>query len=95
METPLHETEIYFIRNSIEKMSIYNQLGVLRILKKNNLDNNLNENQYGIHVNLSGLSTAVLNELLLYINYIHTQEKNLQIDEQQKETIKNTFFSKI
>jgi hypothetical protein len=45
--------ELNYIRETIENMSKFYQIEVLRILKKHNEDVTLNENKYGIHINLS------------------------------------------
>ena len=54
----------------------------------------INENKNGIHLNLSDFSDAILDELLVYINYVTTQEKELNNIEKQKESYKNTYFLK-
>jgi hypothetical protein len=81
------------IREQIENMSKFNQIEILRILTKSK-DVIINENKYGIHINLSELSAEVLNELLVYIKYVNTQEVYLNNVEQEKEKYKNTFFIK-
>ena len=86
-------TQLNNIREQIENMSKFNQIEVLRILTKNK-DVMINENKYGIHINLSELNNDVLNELLVYIKYVNTQELYLNNAEQEKEKYKNTFFLK-
>ena len=86
-------SEINYIRDSIENMNKFNQVEVLRILNKNS-EVTINENKYGIHINLSELSKEILDELNVYINYVKTQEITLKSIEQQKEDYKNTYFSK-
>lgn len=81
------------IREQIENMSKFNQIEVLRILTKFK-DVIINENKYGIHINLSELENDVLHELLMYIKYVNTQEIYLNNIEQEKEKYKNTFFIK-
>jgi hypothetical protein len=81
------------IRESIESMPKFNQVEVLRILSKNS-DITLNENKYGTHINLTDLSTDTLENLKIYINYVTTQEMNLNKLEKQKEDYKNNFFFK-
>ena len=61
------------IREQIENMSKFNQIEILRILTKSK-EVIINENKYGIHINLSELSAEVLNELLVYIKYVIAQE---------------------
>jgi hypothetical protein len=86
-------SELNYIRDSIENMNKFNQIEVLRILH-NNKNVTLNENKYGVHINLSELYQEILDELVTYINYVNTQEITLNNIEQQKEDYKNTYFSK-
>ncbi len=80
------------IRDLIHEMNKYNQIEVLRIMKK--YDNiTLNENRYGIHINLTDLNEEQINELTLYINYVSMQETTLNYGEQQKNIFKNEMFS--
>lgn len=79
------------IREIIENMSKFNQIEVLRIIIKHT-DVRINENKYGIHINLSDVKDEILDELLVYINYITKQEIELNNVEKQKESYKNTFF---
>jgi hypothetical protein len=64
----------------------------LRILHKNNIT--LNENRYGVHINLSELKKEIIDELQIYINYVNTQEITLHNVEKQKETFKSIYFTK-
>jgi len=84
-------SELNYIRESIENMNKFNQVEVLRILNKHS-EVTINENKYGIHINLSELSKEILDELNVYINYVKTQEITLNSIEQQKEDYKNTYF---
>jgi len=86
-------SELNYIRDAIENMNKFNQVEVLRILHKHN-DIILNENKYGIHINLSELRKDVLDELQIYMNYVKTQEVNLNKDEKEKENYKNIYFAK-
>jgi hypothetical protein len=86
-------SELNYIRETIENMNKFNQVEVLRIFKKNN-NVMLNENKYGIHINLSELKKETLDELNVYIKYVNAQEITLNAIEQQKEDYKNTYFSK-
>ena len=85
--------QLNYIREQIENMSKFNQIEVLRILTKNK-DVIINENKYGIHINLSELTNEILNEMLVYIKYVTTQEIFLNNVEQEKEKYKNTYFLK-
>lgn len=87
------DESLILIRNTIERMNKFNQIEVLRILNKDP-DITLNENKYGVHVNLTEIKEEIINELECYINYVNTQEKNLNTIEKQKEDYRNTYFSK-
>ena len=86
-------SELNYIRDSIENMNKFNQIEVLRILN-NHKDVTINENKYGIHINLSDLKKELLDELNVYIKYVNTQEVTLHQVEKEKETYKNTYFTK-
>ena len=81
------------IREAIENMSKFNQIEVLRILTGNK-DVIINENKYGIHINLSELRPQIIDDLLVYINYVTTQEIELNNIEKQKQDYKNNYFLK-
>ena len=84
--------ELTQLRDYIEKMTKFNQIEVLRILN-NHDDVTINENRYGIHVNLTELNPEVVTKLISFVNYVNTQEKVLNQDEKEKEEIKNNYFS--
>ena len=86
-------SELNYIRDSIENMNKFNQVEVLRLLNKHK-DVTINENKYGIHINLSDLKKDLLDELINYINYVNTQEVALHQVEKEKEDYKNTYFTK-
>ena len=86
-------SELNIIREKIETMPKFNQVEILRILSKNN-SVILNENKYGIHINLTELHTDIIDKLKDYINYVNTQELNLNKIEKQKEEFKNIYFTK-
>lgn len=85
--------KLNYIREQIENMSKFNQIEILRILTKTK-NVITNENKYGIHINLSELDDSVLDELMIYIKYVNTQEIYLNNIEMEKEKYKNTFFLK-
>ncbi len=81
------------IRESIENMSKFNQIEILRILT-NHKEVIINENKYGIHINLSELSSNIIRDLLVYTNYVNAQEIELNNIEKQKQDYKNNYFLK-
>jgi hypothetical protein len=86
-------SELDYIRETIESMNKFNQIEVLRIMNKHD-DVTLNENKYGVHINLSELQTEIIEELNTYIKYVNTQEISLHQVEKQKESYKNIYFTK-
>ena len=80
------------MRDVIERMSKFNQIEVLRILSK--YKEIINENKYGINVNLSELSDEILREISMYIQYVNTQEIVLSETELEKESYKTIYFVK-
>ena len=86
-------SELNYVRDAIEKMNKFNQIEILRILN-NHKTVTLNENKYGVHVNLSELSKEIVNDLSIYIEYVNTQEVDLNKAEQQKDDFKSIYFTK-
>jgi hypothetical protein len=87
-------SELNQIREKIETMSKFNQIEILRILHSYNSDVTLNENKYGVHINLSEVKPEIIEKLKKYISYVNTQEITLNQVEKQKENFKNTYFAK-
>lgn len=85
--------ELNIIREKIESMPKFNQIEVLRILSKDNKIT-LNENKYGVLVNMTDFEDEVIEKLKSYISYVNTQESNLNEVEAQKENFKNIYFVK-
>ena len=92
-ENDYETTALNIMRETIEEMSKFNQIEILRIihLYKKSV---INENKYGIHINLTELPTNILDKLAIYIDYVKTQELELRQAEKQKEDYKNNYFIK-
>jgi len=86
--------ELIFLRDTIEHMSKFNQIEILRILKQHDESVTFNENKYGIHINLTDLKKEIIEDLKTYIKYVNAQEENLNEIEKQKESFKNIYFTK-
>jgi len=86
-------SELNYIQETIEHMNKFNQIEVLRLLTRHK-EVFLNENKYGIHINLSELKIDIINELYAFIKYVSTQELALNSIEKQKDDYRNTYFSK-
>jgi hypothetical protein len=88
------------IQKKIEKLQKIHQIEILRILHnysiKNKISNNdlLNENNYGVFVNLTEIPSNIIKELENYIKYVDTQENHLDLIENQKEKYKTKYFAK-
>jgi hypothetical protein len=87
----LDVSKLNHLRETIENLSKFNQIEILRILTKHP-QVTINENKYGIHINLSELEQSIIDELIVYIQYINTQEIELNNIEKQKEEYKTIFF---
>ena len=83
--------ELREIKESIELMSKYHQIEVLRILHtRQNI--HINENQNGTFVNLSSLSQSDIEVLKEYSEYVKDQQKTIAIIESKKQFIQNKYF---
>lgn len=80
------------LKVQIEKLEKSKQIEILRILV-NSQKVSINENQYGIHINLTDLPKELIDELNLYIDYINQQEKELADGEQIKNDYKVNYFN--
>ena len=80
------------LKVQIEKLEKSKQIEILRILV-NSQKVSINENQYGIHINLTDLPKELIDEINLYIDYINQQEKELADGEQIKNDYKVNYFN--
>ena len=80
------------IRKSIEIMPKRNQIEFVKILLDNNVK--LTENNNGIFVNLNILHDDIINQFISQIDFINNQNNFLNIDENKKSDLENTFFKK-
>jgi len=92
-EEPFNGQELNSIREKIESMPKFNQIEVLRILSGyKNIT--LNENKYGVLINMTELKKEVIEKLKEYISYVNTQESNLNELESRIQEYKNIYFVK-
>lgn len=78
------------LKDSIEKMSRYHQIEVLRLMVKDEIY--INENQNGSFINLTHIPHEKLLTVKKYVSYVNEQETNLHIIESEKDRIQNVFF---
>ena len=92
-EETFNVQELNSIREKIESMPKFNQIEVLRILSGyKNIT--LNENKYGVLINMTDLKKEVIEKLKEYISYVNTQETNLNEFESRIQEYKNIYFVK-
>lgn len=67
----------------IEALPKINQVEILRIFHSKN-KNLVNENKYGIHINITDVENSILEEIENYLTYVSKQETDLNIIEEQQ-----------
>jgi hypothetical protein len=82
-------SELVDIRNKIEGLTNIHQIEILRILHKASIP--MNENQYGVHINLASVTPETITEMTSYLRYVSEQELNLSRTEQQKDEFRKEF----
>ena len=85
-------SELENIRKTIDKLSKFHHIEILKILKHNNVV--LNENNYGTFVNMSELENYIIDKIMHYIEYTEHQEIHLKTIESEKGRLKYKFFEK-
>jgi hypothetical protein len=85
--------ELIYIQNSISNMDKTNHLKILQILVNNNTE--LNENKYGIHVNLSNCPENAIQEIKSFIVDNENQQHMLNNIENIKQNVKDKYFNDI
>jgi len=84
-------TDLNCLKEKIEVLSKFHQIEILKILKKDDICT-LNENKNGIFINLTNINKETIIELEAYLDYVKTQEQQLNDIEKQKNILSNTFF---
>jgi hypothetical protein len=74
-------------------MSKINQVEAVRIFHKHNKDM-INENKYGIHINVTDVENNVLKEIEEFIEYVSNQEKKLTDMEELQQDIQTKYINK-
>jgi uncharacterized protein (DUF342 family) len=88
----MNESKLTTIQKSIQAMNKHHQIEVGKILYSyKNIT--LNENRYGIFVNLTELDQSVIQKLYGYIFYTNEQENSLLKNENEKAEFKTKYFS--
>lgn len=85
-------SELEYIRQHVENMNKYNQIEILKLIYESN-NKSINENKYGIHINMTELSDQIIEKINKYIKYVNAQENEINNVEKKKEEYINTYFS--
>ena len=78
------------LKNIIEEFSKSQQLDILKLLTKHQV--NISENSNGSFVNLSDIDNKIIIEIQEYIDFINTQDLNLNKVENKKKNLEKEFF---
>ena len=79
------------LRDNIENLEKHQDLHIVEILQKNNID--FTENRNGIFLNMKDLNKKTIEEITQYLKYIEIQQKQLDTDENIKKTYVNDYFN--
>jgi hypothetical protein len=82
--------ELLKLKKNIDNLDKQQHIEIGKILKKNNIK--LNENNNGIFINLNIISKEVYNEIIEYINFIKSQDLYVNIVEKEKLNLENIYF---
>jgi hypothetical protein len=82
--------DLQSLKESIEKMSKFHQIEILRILSSST-NVCLNENNNGTFVNLTEQSENIIVELKKYVSYVNEQQSYLSIVENEKCRLEKIF----
>lgn len=78
-------TEIVSLKNKIDNLPKENHVEILKIIQKHNT--NFTENNNGIFVNMMDMSPVVLSEINDFVNYLNTQNSEIEEFETKKSEI--------
>lgn len=79
------------MRKKIEAFDKIQQLEILKIFIKHNI--NINENKSGIFINLSTMKPEVIDDIKQYLEHINIQENTLLTRESKQEEYSKQYFS--
>ena len=81
---------LVILREKLQALSKFHQLEVLRLLNKEKVE--YTENRNGIFVNMNNLPEESIVALNDYLNYVSTQQDQLESIEKKKEEYAHSFF---
>jgi len=80
--------DLQVLCSNIEGLSKINQVEILRIFD-NHSDMVINENKYGVHINMTDVSNNIIDELRSFLEYVRQQEHDLTFIDTQLDTDAN------
>ena len=83
--------ELIYIQNVISNMNKLNHIHILQILVNCNIE--MNENKYGVHVNLSNCDPDTISKINAYIKTTIKQDELLKNIECKKKDVKDKYFT--
>jgi len=84
------DREIQHIKDTIEALPKNYHIEVGRILQDNAIK--INENQNGLFINLTNIDVSIIKKLQGFLEYVDLQESHLNVIENAKEGLKDSFF---
>jgi hypothetical protein len=85
-------TDLNCLKESIEGLTKFHQIEILKILKKDT-SSTLNENNNGVFVNLTSIQSTIIEDMKNYLSYVSTQEQQLNVVEDEKIVLSTTYFN--
>jgi hypothetical protein len=79
-----------YLRDKIELLNAFHQIEILRILHTNKVT--FSENKNGVFVNLTYVSSDIIDTISEYIIYVYKQESQLNEIEEKKIVLSNQYF---
>ncbi len=86
----VQSADLIRLTRAIEVLENFHHIEIGKILKLNNVY--LNENSNGIFVNLNKISYKTYQEICNYLNFVNTQESEINKDEKLKRNLQTTYF---
>tara|TARA_Y100001970_G_scaffold293761_1_gene442938 strand:+ start:3184 stop:3498 length:315 start_codon:yes stop_codon:yes gene_type:complete len=87
------EKKLKRLKNKIEKLNKQQQVKIMEIFMKKNIQ--FTENKNGIFINLNKIPLKIMDEISKYLDYIGLQEKSLNKLEQTKKEIEKQYFEDV
>lgn len=79
--------ELFFLKESIEKLDTSKHIGFLKICKHHKVD--FSENKNGVFINLSSADDIFIKEIKCHLEYLSDQDNTLEIREKEVNAISN------